>query len=292
MIFRLEMCVYLLILFFTSASGQDITFDHLTEENGLSSNSVISIAQDANSFMWYGTRYGLNRYDGRQFKIYRHHTGDSTGLPANIIFAIYADTRKILWVGTSSGLCRYDPKKDCFERVPLTPGRLENVNDIFEDRAGRLWIASGSGLYLQADSLFHFRKFTYEQGQLAGHSARSIFQDKQGNIWVGTSNGLSRIRETDGEFRFETFRHEERNPASLSMNYITSLSEDLSGRIWIGTQNAGIDIFNPVTNTFTHLSQPVLVHNFVRSIIRSKAGRMWVGTQEGHDRRRQLDVHL
>lgn len=104
------MCLYLVILlFFTSAKGQDITFNHLAEENGLPHNSVIAIAQDASGFMWYGTRYGLNRYDGRQFKIYRHQGDDSTNLPANIISAIYTDSRKTLWAGTTAGLCRYNP---------------------------------------------------------------------------------------------------------------------------------------------------------------------------------------
>lgn len=282
MIFRLVVCLYLVILLaFTSTKGQNIAFNHLTVEDGLSHNSVIAIAQDARGFMWYGTRYGLNRYDGQRFKIYQQREGDSTSLPGNAIPAIYADSRKTLWIGTSVGLCRYDPEKDSFERVPLTPGRPENVNTIFEDRKGRLWVATNSGLYLQTDSLFHFRKFTYAQGQLAGYRARSICQDKRGDIWVGTNNGLNRLRETGGQFRFETFRHEEGNPASLGMNYITSVAEDPAGRIWMGTQYAGIDIYDPVTNTFTHITLPVAAHNFVRSIIGDKAGKMWAGTQEG-----------
>ncbi len=276
------MYLYLLILLaFTSTKGQNIAFNHLTVENGLSHNSVLAIAQDARGFMWYGTRYGLNRYDGQRFRIYQYRAGDSTSLSENLILDIYSDSRKTLWVGTAVGLCRYDPEKDIFQRIVLTPGRQENINSIFEDRKGRLWVGASSGLYLQTDSLYHFRKFTAGKGQLAGYNVRSIRQDKRGDIWAGTNNGLNRLRETGGQFRIETFRHEEGNAGSLGMNYITSLAEDQDGHIWMGTQYAGIDIYDPVKNTFTHITQPVAAHNFVRSIIRDKAGKMWAGTQEG-----------
>lgn len=269
------------LLAFLSTNGQQVTFNHLTVENGLSHNSVLAIAQDARGFMWYGTRYGLNRYDGQRFRIYQSRQGDTTGLSENLILSLFADSKKTLWVGTAVGLCRYDPEKDAFQRVALTPGQPENVNAIFEDRKGRLWIAAGSGLYLQTDSLHHFRKFTQGPAHLAGSNVRSICQDLRGDFWIGTNNGLNRLRETGGQFRFETFRHEEGNAASPGMNYITSLAEDAHGRIWMGTQYAGIDIYDPVARTFTHLTQPVTAHNFVRSIIRDRSGKMWAGTQEG-----------
>ena len=282
MIFRRAGCLYLFILLaFTTTRGQNIAFNHLTVEDGLSHNSVLAIAQDARGFMWYGTRYGLNRFDGQRFRIYQARQGDTTGLSENLILTIYSDPRKTLWIGTAVGLCRYDPGKDVFERIVLTPGRKENVNCIFEDRKGRLWVAASSGLYMQSDSLYRFRKFSRDEGHLAGYAVRSICQDKRGDLWIGTNNGLNRMRESGGQFHFDAFRHEEGNAGSLGMNYITSVAEDLYGRIWIGTQYAGVNIYDPAANTFTHLKQPVVSHNFVRSIIRDKAGKMWAGTQEG-----------
>lgn len=270
------LCLAFLVTFL-STSGQQISFNHLTVENGLSHNSVLAIAQDAQGFMWYGTRYGLNRYDGQRFRIYQFRQGDSTSLPGNLIRSLFCDSQKTLWIGSTAGLCRYDPEKDAFKRFPPIHG----VNAILEDRQGRLWVATGSGLYLQTDSLYHFRKFTQGPGLLAGISVSSICQDQRGNLWVGTDKGLHRIRETGGQFRFETFRHEKDSAAGPGMNYITSLAADAGGRIWMGTQNAGIDIYDPANRTFTRITQPVVAHNIVRTLIRDRSGKMWAGTQEG-----------
>ncbi|MGN6508536.1 MAG: ligand-binding sensor domain-containing protein, partial [Chitinophaga sp.] len=87
-----------------STNGQQVAFNHLTVENGLSHNSVLAIAQDARGFMWYGTRYGLNRYDGQRFRIYQSRQGDTAGLSENLILSLFADSKKTLWVGTAVGL--------------------------------------------------------------------------------------------------------------------------------------------------------------------------------------------
>ena len=278
---RGRLCLAFLFAFL-STSGQNIVFDHLTVENGLSHNSVLAVAQDARGFMWYGTRYGLNRYDGQRFRIYQSLQGDSTGLSSSLILSLFCDSQKTLWIGTAGGgLCRYIPGKDIFQQITLTPGKQESVNAIFEDSKGCLWVAANSGLYQQTDSIYHFRKFIQGPEQLAGTTVLSICQDKRGDLWVGTNDGLNRIRQTGQRFSFETFRHKKGDDASLSMSYITSLAEDEAGRIWMGTQNAGIVIYDPVNRTFRHITQPVTAHNFVRTIIRSRSGKMWAGTQEG-----------
>jgi len=77
-IFRALKRAVLLLTCFAGASrgmGQRIAFHHLAVENGLSNNTVLAIEQDGRGFMWYGTRYGLNRYDG-------HHEPRARRLPA------------------------------------------------------------------------------------------------------------------------------------------------------------------------------------------------------------------
>ncbi len=72
------LCLLVTIAAFIKSSGQNVTFNHLTVEDGLSHNAVLSVGEDAQGFIWYGTHYGLNRYDGHRFKIYRQQAGDST----------------------------------------------------------------------------------------------------------------------------------------------------------------------------------------------------------------------
>jgi len=64
-----------------------IQFEHLTKENGLSDNFIMSILKDSKGFIWIGTLDGLNRYDGKVFKVYRYSIGDPNSLGANEIHA-------------------------------------------------------------------------------------------------------------------------------------------------------------------------------------------------------------
>lgn len=264
---------FLIHAVFSKSGAQDLAFNHLTVEDGLSHNAVLSIVQDGQGFLWYGTRYGLNRYDGTRFRIYRHDPADSTSLPDNQIMSLYRDPHDILWVGTTAGLAKYDPVNDRFERIDLQPVRRVNVNCIYVDSRGRRWTGANNGLYLQDGDRQEF----ITPGKIAGFVVRCIYEDKKGNIWIGTSNGLTKM--TNG--RFETFRHEDGNPSSLAMNFITSVTEDAAGRLWIATQTGGINIYDHATGKFSLLAQPAIVNNIVRRVLRDRSGRMWVGTQEG-----------
>ncbi|WP_343306265.1 two-component regulator propeller domain-containing protein [Chitinophaga niabensis] len=267
-----------ILLFSTQTKGQNIAFNYLTVENGLSHNSVLSITQDGRGFMWYGTRYGLNRYDGQRFRIYKTDQKDSTSLDDNLVLTLYCDSKKNLWVGTSQGLNKYDPVKDQFERIPITPKSL-SIYAIFEDKKGRLWIGSPSGLFLKTAKGFRHFVTDGSGNSIAGTHVRCIYEDQKGHLWIGTTNGLTRLIISGNDFQFETFRHEEGNSNSLPVNYVASITADSQQRLWIGMLNGGVCIYEPATRTFTHVDN--IINNSVRRIIRDKAGKLWVGTQEG-----------
>lgn len=280
MMYRWGATLILAVLIFTAKTkGQNIAFNHLTVENGLSHNSVLAITQDKRGFMWYGTRYGLNRYDGQRFRIYQTDRKDSTTLSDNLVLSLFCDSKNTLWVGTSSGLNKYDPATDQFERLPVAPYPT-GIYAIFEDSKGRLWLGSPSGLYLKTDK--GFRRFAADStgNSLAGTQVRCIYEDKKGYIWVGTHNGLSRlIISGNNNIQFETFRHEEGNPNSLPNNYVYTITADSQERLWIGTLSGGVCIYDPATRSFSRV--PNIINNSVREIIKDKAGKLWIGTQEG-----------
>ncbi len=273
--------VLVMVLAFQPGRGQSIAFNHLMVEDGLSHNSVLAITQDKQGFMWYGTRYGLNRYDGQRFKVYLRQPGDSTSLPENHVMFLHTDGEGTLWVGTVHGLARYVPEKDAFEHIPLYPAypaRQPGIIHIYTDRKKRLWVATSFGLYLRNGR--GFRVLRQADG-LAGDIVRCIYEDTRGNIWAGTTNGLSKLTESGGAFTITNYRHEPGNANSLPANYINTIAEDRGGHLWLGMQSAGICLYNPVAHTFTPLAPPVIVNNYVRRIIADKAGKMWIGTQEG-----------
>ena len=93
-------CVLLPLL----GSSQDFRFKHITSNDGLSQNAVLAITQDGDGFMWFGTKDGLNKYDGYSFAVYQNVPNDPGTIDSNYITALFTDSRGNLWVGTDHGL--------------------------------------------------------------------------------------------------------------------------------------------------------------------------------------------
>src|SRR6476659_4095543 len=86
------------------AYAQPYYFRHYQVENGLSNNAVICCLQDKKGFMWFGTKDGLNRFDGYSFKVFRNNRNDPGRIGNNVVHRSYVDRNGILWVGTENGL--------------------------------------------------------------------------------------------------------------------------------------------------------------------------------------------
>src|SRR3954467_6673476 len=101
-----------------AAAQERVAFRHLTIADGLSQNAVSAIVQDRRGFMWFGTKDGLNRYDGYQFVVFRHNPFDSTSISDSEISIVFEDSHGRLWVGTrGGGLNRFDRTHERFSRV-------------------------------------------------------------------------------------------------------------------------------------------------------------------------------
>lgn len=267
-------------------AAQKVEFEHLTTENGLSQNSVLAIAQDSRGFMWYGTRVGVNRYDGHLFRHYKTDPANAKGLTSNYIVALLNDSHKTLWAGTANGLNRYNSQKDSFERLPesATGVSINRINCLYEDIKGKLWVGTPEGLYELVD-----RKKSIFKAYFTGKNPadiRAVFSDREGTIWVGTSKGLVKMTPHTKGYTFQVFTHAPTNPRSVSDSFVTSIVEDPQHNIWIGTLNGGLNRYNKATGTFTRFEHSVartssIVHNNIRAILLDKKGRFWIGTQEG-----------
>ncbi len=90
-------------------------FEHLTLDDGLSQSTVVSILQDSEGFMWFGTENGLNRYDGYAFSHYRQERGNPEALRNDFVYDLVEDANGILWVATKGGgLSKFDPDTEKF----------------------------------------------------------------------------------------------------------------------------------------------------------------------------------
>ena len=85
------------------------TFIKYGVESGIAQNTVYCILQDKQGFMWFGTKDGLSRFDGSQFRNYRNDKKDPNSIGNNCIRSIFQDRNENIWVGTDNGAYIYSP---------------------------------------------------------------------------------------------------------------------------------------------------------------------------------------
>jgi ligand-binding sensor domain-containing protein len=109
------------------------------------------VVQDKLGFMWFGTQYGLNRYDGYKSKVFKHEPGRAETLSCVFVRSLLVDRSGTLWVGCDRFLDRFDPASETFAhyRVCADPSdQLSTpIDRISEDHDGALWLATAKGLY-------------------------------------------------------------------------------------------------------------------------------------------------
>lgn len=281
--------------FFTSfAQTNQLKFERFTVERGLSQSSVFSIAQDSLGFIWFGTKDGLNRYDSREFKVFKHKATDTTSISSSVnINVLLTDSKGNLWAGTQEGLNRYVPETNSFIRYLNVPGdknSLSNntIRSLYEDKQGNLWVGTENGLNrLIAGKRFErfFCKGSSGSGVIHP-TIKAIYRDSKNLLWVGTSNGLASMDFKNGSCKIKAYFHQEIDSQSIAANDITSITEDLNHNLWIGTHFNGLDFFDRGNAKFYHFKNDLdnknsLSSNSVRKIMVSKDGKLWIATLNG-----------
>ena len=127
------------VVFNMNVYSQNIRFNRVSIEHGLSQSSIYCITEDSKGFMWFGTEAGLNKYDGYNFTIYTPEKDNPKSLSNNYIYSMHNDRTGVLWIGTDGGLNRFDRTKDQFTYYlndPNDPNSLSNnrIFVVFEDR--------------------------------------------------------------------------------------------------------------------------------------------------------------
>lgn len=219
---------------------------HLAQEDGLSQNYIHSINQDRLGFMWFGTKYGLNRYDGYTFKCYYNDPKDSTSISGNIIFALVNGKDSCMWVGTDAGLNRYDSHLDQFTRIPIQSGCLgtDNVNQLTIDHQGVVWFSLEG-----CPNIICYNP-----------------QTRRSNYYTIPSK--------------ETPKNAYTLPPSYSNKSISYLMVDEDGELIIGTNEGSVLFFNPKTRTFSrNIDLPVVAP--IRSVVKFAPKTYYVGCSGG-----------
>jgi ligand-binding sensor domain-containing protein/signal transduction histidine kinase/DNA-binding response OmpR family regulator len=282
--FRIAISFLLGIITLLAAAQDNIRFSHLTTKDGMSQNSVLCIHQDDYGFMWFGTRDGLNLYDGVGFKTFYHSYTDENTLSSSYINHISEDSNGDLWISTTNGLNRYKRYAERFERYYI-PG-IEGESSVFfsfQDSYGTLWIGASDGLFVfdwETETLKPY-EFKNISGSFPDRQVSCILQDHKGFIIFGTySNGIFFYDPINSAIK-NLNTHSE---PSLSSNNVQSIVEDNDQNIWIASDGGGVNIWNRSANEITKMnleSHPELSSNVVRTLLSDGDQNIWIGSFNG-----------
>ncbi|WP_246560770.1 hybrid sensor histidine kinase/response regulator transcription factor [Zobellia russellii] len=268
------------------AQENDFHFRHLSVENGLSNNSVIAIEQDRLGQMWFGTRNGLNRYNGTNIDIFKYVPGDSTSLSNSDILSINEDSDGYIWVGTYNGLNRYDPVKNTFKSFYKRNGPDGLCNAVVicskEIGNGEIWFGTANGISIFNKSKNNFTHILYKEGDangLPGENIQRIFIDENKRIWIATTKGLARLESKNNDrFTFKQFKY---NDGTENL-FIQDINQIDSTTLGIATKYNGYMLFNTENEKFLlHNEQIIPLSADVRVVQSSNDGSVWLGTSHG-----------
>lgn len=264
---------FLLVYFFVIPLGSQenkICFDHISIKEKLSQNTILCILKDRNGFMWFGTQHGLNRYDGRNIKVYldsdvdiKLHEGTEgdKGKFGNQINDICEDREGNIWLATDKGLFSFNPTDETFHAYKrcLYDRWVQAFCKTCKDY---LWVGSGKEL---AKINLNGEKCIQKSLELPS-DIRTICEDNNKNLWVGTENGLFKI---DKSKKYS----DTSKPQIILEHSIFIVYRNQDNTIWVGTKG-GFLFFKKEKDQFELRTQ---FDEDVRAISEDGKGKLWIG---------------
>lgn len=256
--------ILLFLLFVNGAHSKDITFNHLTTDEGLSQFSVNSIYEDEMGFIWIGTREGLNRFSGNSVKTFKLIKNEPKSLFCNTVLRIVGNKNGKIYLMCTDGVAEYDIRTDCF--TTLLQGGITAIH-----YSGKLFIGKKNEIYYYDEQTKNFNLYY----TIPGNSIKisSLFLDKQNKLWIGTEN--------NGVY---TLTNNRKLTHPIQKGNITNIYADSKNELWIGSWEHGLfritakGIINMSSNS---ISTNSISSNFVRCFCEDDAGNMWIGTFNG-----------
>ena len=226
----------------------DNRFVRLATAEGVSQTKVDQIVQDDKGFMWFGTRFGLYRYDGYTFKVFVRDPGNPNSLDGVVIRALFKDRDGVLWVGCDQFVHKFDQTTETFTRYPIP-----FATHISQDTAGILWLATHlGGLYSLDPATGQIRHYSHDPNDPSSLSSNEVSycgEDKGGEFWVATSGHLDKFDRKTGKVT----RHIQLPGAPFEFEFY----EDRFGVFWIfHVSPHALSVFDRKTETLTHYAFP------------------------------------
>lgn len=289
---RLKIISILLITYgFASAQQTQLQFSRLDLSNGLSNNQVTAIYKDIKGYMWFGTMAGLNRYDGYQFKVFKHNSRDSKTLSDDFINSISELPDAKLLIDTRAGLNIFDLEKQNFIQDVAPHFKKLGISTtavigIKKDKSGNFWFNAGAeGVFVyqtKKKQTLHLKCANSLSG-LGPAPVTHIQDDEKGNMYVLHTDKTFEMLEISTlkiKNRYNTLKIKEQADFKPLRFFI-----DKEGAVFIWSFNdqEGVTYYEPVSNQIKYLNKKSggLNNNLVTGIIQENKGEVWIGTDHG-----------
>ena len=271
---------------------ENFNFKNITIEDGLSQSTVKTIYQDIKGYIWVGTDAGLNRYNGYEFKQYKHDEYNKNSISHNYIIDITEDKNGHIWVSTISGLTRIDTDKDEIKNYysEKDNGNLLDSNRwrLLTSKEGKLIVFGINGVNLYDEEKDTFNSIALKENNLNTAVIYSEEEDSNGHIWVGTDKGLVEL-----DKNLNLIKSYEDTIGEVE---VYNIYDDLKGNLWVCTLGNGLFRINlndkSIKNYKNSRSASSILSNNIRDVISNSSGDsiygiykdddnlLWLGTSE------------
>ena len=260
---------------------ENYNFKNITIEDGLSQSTVETIYQDSKGYIWIGTNDGLDRYNGYEFKYYKHDKDNKNSIPNNYIVDIIEDKNGHIWVSTINGLSRIDTNTDEVKNYSSDKnnGNLSDNNlwQILYTTEGKFLVSSINGLNLYDEENDTFNRVLSKENELPSQFIYSVKEDSNGHIWVGTDKGLVELDKSLNLVK----SYED----TVGESEVYNIYDDLKGNVWVCTLDNGLFRINlsdkSVKNYKNTSSESSIMSNNVRDVVNDSNRQLWVATDKG-----------
>ncbi|HTG65484.1 MAG TPA: two-component regulator propeller domain-containing protein [Flavobacterium sp.] len=270
------LALLLTILSFSfTAFSQQYSVKFLDISNGLSNNSVTTIYQDKEGYLWFGTYDGLNRYDGYTFKVFRNEINNQYSLSNNTVYCLEGDSNNRIWIGGNKGASVYDKSKALFYAVQYKESNgatlvLKNVVHQIKAVSSKLVLmgTQNSGLIVFDQSSFVGEKVPLVKAkEKLNYDVVAVQKDlKTNSCWLYVRNL--------GIYNYNLSSKKMKLVAPLLME-VKCMETDSEGNLWIGTDE-GLYLFN--TTTFSISKNYFTAKCIVLDILKDKKNTLWFAT--------------
>jgi ligand-binding sensor domain-containing protein/signal transduction histidine kinase len=260
--------------------AQSLALRHYSARDGLPSSFTTCILQDSRGYLWFGTEFGLSRFNGSEFQT---KLDEKHGLRNDYIIDLFEDRTGTLWVGTrGGGLIRINSSGiKAYTSADGLPDN--NVSSIVEDEDKILWLGTRAGI--SAFDGKTFVNYSTKDG-LVDNFILDLLLDKKGKLWIGTLKGLSCFvdRKKKGSARFINYTQSN----SLISDEINRLMLDRNGNIWIGTNNGLYCYQNEKgeknARFIAYTTKDGLPNDWINTVMQDSNSNIWIGTETGLSR--------